>query len=540
MNNTHRMLLFVLTGALATPVFAKPAMVSRVQGDVDIREPNSLTWQKVVPGDKVQEGSTLRTASRSSAELKTSRGHLFKVHSDTTFELTSLQDDETKTRLEKGRVISKVSKLHEKESFALQTPTAVCAVRGTEFDTIASEKGTLVSVFEGVVGVAALGTQRETAIPAGQMTSIHDGTIEVPHPIPQNGSGSSLSGLAREARHEVGLDMTRNEVIAAAVLEQRRAEYVEGKTMIDVSGRRVRLEEYIVRTRPDQFKFVALNHRDNRLDYFYYQGTFNKNLPTDLSVALRDLSGKLGTNAPEYYLTDYEMGQSNTQDQLKDTSSGGHLVKIEMNSDGSYLLTDSADPTHTRTVQGSELQGDGTYKIYNPIGDNFTIVDAANKDVANKFGVYLPENDSFHNLSTGDTYWKARFNSYSHELNHATKISYTPTAATNVLASALDATWTYAGGFVLPVVQTDPKNLDTTITNYYGDGTFERYRTVLIDDMGSIAPLSAFSGISTGAAYKGELLKWNYEQQVEASEFEGRKIDLVVEPKIFIKSGLIQ
>ena len=82
--------------------------------------------------------------------------------------------------------------------------------------------------------------------------------------------------------------------------------------------------------------------------------------------------------------------------------------------------------------------------------------------------------------------------------------------------------------------------IDATVTNYYGDGTFESYRTVLIDDKGNIAPLSAFSGISSGAAYKGELLKWNYEQQVSATEFQGRKIDLVVEPKIFIKSGLIQ
>ena len=37
-----------------------------------------------------------------------------------------------------------------------------------------------------------------------------------------------------------------------------------------------------------------------------------------------------------------------------------------------------------------------------------------------------------------------------------------------------------------------------------------------------------------------DLLKWNYEQQDTATEFQGRNIDLVVEPKIFIKSGLIQ
>jgi len=111
---------------------------------------------------------------------------------------------------------------------------------------------------------------------------------------------------------------------------------------------------------------------------------------------------------------------------------------------------------------------------------------------------------------------------------------------TNVLASAQDASWTYAGGFYFPVVTTVAGQIDSIVTNYYGDGTFESYRTVLIDDNGAVAPTSAFSGVSTGSAYRGELLKWNYEQQVTASEFEGRKIDLVVEPKIFIKSGLIQ
>jgi hypothetical protein len=36
------------------------------------------------------------------------------------------------------------------------------------------------------------------------------------------------------------------------------------------------------------------------------------------------------------------------------------------------------------------------------------------------------------------------------------------------------------------------------------------------------------------------LLHWNFETIVTASEFQGRKIDLAVEPKIFIESGLIQ
>jgi hypothetical protein len=535
--------LLLLLGGLAGELLAAPARVEKVRGDVVKRGVSALAWEKVNPGEKVEEGSTLRTGINAQAEVITPQGHRLVVRQETSLEFTSLQDDLTQTRLEKGRVLSKVKKLQGQERFTLQTPTAVCAVRGTEFDTVTGDGGTMVSVFRGAVGVAALGSNREITLQAGQMTSVRNGTIELPRPIPRESQSGAGSNLARAARHEVALDMDRNAVLSAAAYEQRLADYQEGKSLIDVEGKRVRLEEYIVRPQANQFKFVVLNERDNRLDYFFYKGTFNKDLPTDLAVALRDLSGKYGTTAPEYYLTAYEMAQSNTQDSVHDTAAGGHLVQIKYKSDGTYVLTDPTDPTNTRTIKVAELQSDGTYKVYNPLNDSFATVTAADKDANTKFGVYIPENDTFKDLAPGDTYWKTRFNSYSHDLNDINKINYVKSGAANVLASSLDAAWTYAGGFVLPVVEVSADKLDVTITNNYGDNTRECYRTSLIDDQGNLAPRSAFAGVSTGAQYKGELLKWNYEQQVTATEFGGfgvRKIDLVVEPKIFIKSGLIQ
>ena len=328
--------------------------------------------------------------------------------------------------------------------------------------------------------------------------------------------------------------------MAAAALEQRTADYREGKSLIDVNGNRVRLEEYVVRPQPNQFKLVVLNERASDLNYFFYAGTFNQSLPADLSIALKDLGGTFGTTAPDFYLTGYEMGQSNTQDSVHDTATGGHLVNIQLNGAGNYVLTDKADPTNTRTIPAAQLQTDGTYKIYNPLTDSFSIVSAADKSSATQFGLYIPENDTFKDLSTGDTLWETRFNNYTHALDNVTKITYAPSGVSNILATGLDASYTYAGGFVIPVVTVDPNHIDETITNYYGDGTFESYRTVLIDNQGDRARPSAFDGVATGAAYNNELLQWNYEQQVTASEFAGRKLDLVVEPKIFIESGLIQ
>jgi len=176
--------------------------------------------------------------------------------------------------------------------------------------------------------------------------------------------------------------------------------------LIDAQGKRVRLEEYILRPQPNQFKFVVLDQRDQRLDYFFYQGTFNKNLPTDLSVPLKELSGTLGATAPDFYLTSYEMGQSNTQDSVHDTATGGHLVNIAVNSNGDYVLTDPTNPSNTRTVTASQLQNDGNYKIYDPLSDSFAVVTPAQLAVSIKFGVYIPENDSFKDLAPGDMLWK--------------------------------------------------------------------------------------------------------------------------------------
>jgi hypothetical protein len=537
---TRRAIFLYSLLACAAPAFAGTASVEKLRGTVEKRLPGNARWHPVVSGDRIPEGAVVRTREKSSVELVTERGHRWLLKPNSSLVLSWIQADETQARLESGRVLSKVKHLKKLENYSLATPNAVCAVRGTEFETITGSKGTIVAVYKGLVGVSINGSRDEMMVGAGQMTSVQNGAIDMPRIIPQDSGSTSDSAVKREARREVGLDMDRNEVIAAAASEQRLADYREGKTLIDVNGNRVRLEEYIVRSRSDRFKLVVLNHRDERLDYFYFQGTFNKDLPTDLSVALRDISGKYGTTAPEYHLTEFERVQSNTQDNVIDTATGGHLVKVEVNDDGDYVLTDAADATNTRTVEAAELTIDGRYKLYNPLADTFAYVDPANRESQSKYSIYIADSDTFRDLAPGDTVWKTRFNAYTHSINGVEKISYAQSGAVNTLASRLDATWDIVGGTVNTVIEEDPVTLDATITNWYGDGTFERYRTSLIDDEGDLAPRSAFDGISTGATYKNELLKWNYEQQVTATEFSGRKIDLVVEPKIFINSGLIQ
>ena len=75
--------------------------------------------------------------------------------------------------------------------------------------------------------------------------------------------------------------------------------------------------------------------------------------------------------------------------------------------------------------------------------------------------------------------------------------------------------------------------------NAAGD-IWEKYDSYVISDLGKVAKTSDFAATGFGGqAFKTTLLNWNFQTIVTASEFGGRSIDLVVEPKIFIQSGLI-
>ena len=80
---------------------------------------------------------------------------------------------------------------------------------------------------------------------------------------------------------------------------------------------------------------------------------------------------------------------------------------------------------------------------------------------------------------------------------------------------------------------------DTVYAESADGKIWEKYESYIISDEGKIAKQSDFFGITSGSQYKQILLNWNFQMIVTASEFNGRKIDLAVEPKIFIQSGLI-
>jgi hypothetical protein len=443
--------------------------------------------QQLAPGDEV------RTGRDAEAEILADSGSRIRLASSSSFKISGEVSGKTSLGLVFGRLRAWVKK--KSGRFEVRTPTAVCAVRGTEFSLEVNPQTaqTQVDLFRGTLEVRDnLGN--ELVLEEGRRVSVTREGIGAPQEISKALESERQEGRAALAR-EVGLAMSKEAVLAAAAEEIKLAEYRQGKSLIDVFGNRVQLEEYVMRPAADQFKLVVLNKRESRLDYFFYQGTFNTTLPTDLSLALAQVSGTPGY--PTWYLTSYRTGRSNTVDSVEENAWDGHPVDVNANADPDDNITAYFDST------------------------------------SNKY------------VSVTGQFYKTLFDYYAISYNGTQTYSWTPAApgVQSYLSSAI-TTSIYGGNANYNIDSSLPDGtyLHNRITETYGPAgdEFTQYDNYIIGNEGETATLGDFAGVTSGTQYRQKLLDWNFQQVITSSFFGGRKIDLVVEPKILIQSGLMQ
>ncbi|MBI5243127.1 MAG: FecR domain-containing protein [Elusimicrobia bacterium] len=501
----------ILAGPGAFPAnAAEQAQLVKAYGMVQTRGP-SEDWQTVsaLPAP-LAEGERVRTGARAGAVIVFADRSRVELGADSSFALEHVSARRTAMRIELGRLKASVQR-QLSARFEVRTPTAVCFVRGTDFVVFVAAGGrTTVDLLRGLLGVEDR-RGHQLLLRPNERLRVDVRGMGVPERAP-----SAAQVLRQDfhagMRREVGLDQAKEEVLAAAAREVKLAEYQQGKALIDVSGNRVRLEEYILRPSANQFKFVVLNRRESRLDYFYYLGTFNKALPAELSGVLRQLPGGVGAQ-PEYYLTGFETGRSNTIDSMRELAQGGHPVDVNNNSD----LTDNVawwfDAGSDRYVEV------GTRGFF--------------QTLFNSYGFYINGKLKYGWTSARD------IASYSEKINASNLDPITGAALTSANAWLDPLTGQLA---VRSVNRTfpDPGRVHQRIYESYEDGSFISWDNYILDDQGRVAAVSDFSGLVSGTAFKSRLLDFNYEVVITASEFNGRRIDLVVEPRILISSGLIQ
>ncbi len=155
-----------------------------VRGRVEIRLAGGPDWKSLAAGDRIPQGSFVRTGRGSALEITFENGDSCFLRPDTTLGLTTTASEGggwvRKFFLELGRVITRIQKATGVHSrFEITTPSAQCAARGTVFRAGIDAEGTTRSeVLEGIVAVSAMGASVDVA--EGQGTAVRKGERPLP------------------------------------------------------------------------------------------------------------------------------------------------------------------------------------------------------------------------------------------------------------------------------------------------------------------------------------------------------------------------
>lgn len=506
------LLLAFLGTAWALPATAAPRLAA-TNGWVVRQRENSTSWDKVSEGDALAKGDRIRTGAGAKATITFDDDSRVELGPKSFFLLQEAEPKAATMQLTLGFLKAWVAKISSRR-FEVRTPTAVCAVRGTEFSVDVNAHGrTNVQMFTGLMAVSD-GLGNEAMVKEHQSIRVTEkglGPVQGGQNRVPTRADLRREQLKQVARREVGLEMTKEEVQAAAALEAKKAVYRDGKALIDVNGNRVRVEQYIIRPNPNDFKLVVLNSRSDRFDYFFYHGTFNATLPDDLSVALRQLPGCVNAQC-QYWLTDYETGRSNTVDNMLEVSHGGHMIDVNNDGYASDAVTAAFDAKTDQYVSLSvpNAGGTGNQPFYQTL--------------------FNTNNLSFNGVM--HTSWSPNAGSGHPDILNTSNAEVTYNNVTSVqqppACGPPDCTYN-ENGVEHSVIYS---------ANGAGD-VWDKFDNYIISDEGKIATTADFAGQTSGTQFKSTLLKWNFQTIVTASEFGGRKIDLVVIPKTFIDSGLI-
>ena len=171
-NRSVTITLALLLGALWGPGFAAAAgkvnaIVVYVNGDVQVKRSGEGAFAALALNDLLYAGDEVKTGPVSQTSLATKGGAEVRLNENSTFNIEAGGRVREMLRLSVGQLWTRM--LHKMAKLDVRTPSAVCAVRGTEAD-IEQRSLLTVKVYEGHVDVEnKLGKQ---SLAAGQMSTV--------------------------------------------------------------------------------------------------------------------------------------------------------------------------------------------------------------------------------------------------------------------------------------------------------------------------------------------------------------------------------
>lgn len=174
---------FVLSLAASAGELSAIAVYTR--GKVEIKRAGDSEFRRLKVNDMVYTGDTIKTAKRARASLVMKGGAEVRLNQNSEFEIESTGKVREVLKLSFGQLWSRM--LHKMAKINVRTPSAVCAVRGTEAD-IEQRSLLTVKVYEGHVDVQNAAGM--TALKAGQMSTVK-GANSAPAAASEMGKGDA-------------------------------------------------------------------------------------------------------------------------------------------------------------------------------------------------------------------------------------------------------------------------------------------------------------------------------------------------------------
>lgn len=152
----------------------KSATIAFTSGKNSWKESKNAKWKIVKPGDKITEGSVIRTGNGSRLTLNV-EGSEFKLAPNTEIELNSLPLDKKdgKVNVTRGFTWYKMINLKGNQ-FSVSTPTTTAGVRGTAFSAMYDHRKNESKncICEGSVNVAGGKEDKPMLLSAGSGASV--------------------------------------------------------------------------------------------------------------------------------------------------------------------------------------------------------------------------------------------------------------------------------------------------------------------------------------------------------------------------------
>lgn len=177
-------LLFLFSTSIALSQESSMGKVVKLSGFMKIRKAKQTTWVTARINTQVYLGDTIMTGDDGVGIIKLVDDSIIRIQANSKIVLNTMVSPVEKKNsvlLFFGKLWNRVSKKAlRKKVFEVQTPTAVCGVRGTDFETASYEDGTmLVRVNSGHVEVDSEEARETLAANQGTQVSFDEKKIRV-------------------------------------------------------------------------------------------------------------------------------------------------------------------------------------------------------------------------------------------------------------------------------------------------------------------------------------------------------------------------